>query len=255
MKKRSLAFLLVWLLCLCMVLPVSADASAVRLVDDADYLTTGQEQDLLNKLDEISARHGMDIVVVTVAYLNGRDISSYADDFYDYNGYRDDGILLLIADYERQWAISTTGYGMTVFNDAAQDYLADAFVSELSAGRSSQAFHAFADLCDEIITQTHSGQRFEPVREPFDVGLNLLISLGIGFLVALIATGVMKSKLKTIRAQNEASQYVKAGSLNITDRREIFLYNQVQRTRRQTENTGSRTGSSGRSHGGSRGSF
>lgn len=255
MKKKCLPLLLVCVLCLVVILPVFASASAIRLVDDADYLTQGEAQELLYELDEISNRHGLDIVIVTVPSLNGRDISAYADDFYDYGGYRSDGILLLIADYERQWAISTTGAGMTVFTDAAQDALADAFVGELSAGQNSRAFHAFADLCDAFLTQSRNGQHFEPVRVPFNVGKSLLISIVIGLVAALVVTGVMKSKLKTIREQETASQYVRSGSLSITDRREIFLYNQVQRRKRETQSSGSRSGSSGRSHGGSRGSF
>ena len=104
MKKRILILLLV---CLTLVLPVFA--AAPRLADGADYLSDREELEVRQKLDEVSARQGIDVVIVTVPTLMGRDISDYADDYYDGNGYGDDGILLLIADAERQWAISTTG--------------------------------------------------------------------------------------------------------------------------------------------------
>ena len=87
---------------------------------------------------------------------------------------------------------------------------------------------------------------------------SLLISIGIGLFAALIVTGSMKGKLKTVHAQTAASQYVKPGSMNITEGREMFLYSQIQRHKRETKTSGgssTHTSSSGRTHGGSSGTF
>ena len=74
---------------------------------------------------------------------------AYADDFYDYNGYgygdSRDGILLLISMEERDWRISTCGYGITVFTDAGQEYISDKFLPYLSDGDYSEAFTKYAD--------------------------------------------------------------------------------------------------------------
>ena len=179
MKKKCLSILCLLLLFVSVALPVHAVGSSPRLVDNADYLTDSEEATLLNKLDEISARQGLDIVIVTIPDLYGEDITAFADDFYDENGYQPDGILLLI-------------------------------------------------------------------------------SVGIGLFAALIVTGSMKGKLKTVHAQAAASQYVKPGSMNITERREMFLYSQIQRHKRETKASGgssTHTSSSGRTHGGSSGKF
>ena len=87
---------------------------------------------------------------------------------------------------------------------------------------------------------------------------SLLVSVGIGLFAALIVTGSMKGKLKTVRAQTAADQYVKPGSMNITERREMFLYSQIRRQKRETKKSGGSSthkSSSGRTHGGSRGKF
>lgn len=261
MKKRWVLCLCLLLLCALMVSPVNAVATPVRLVDNADYVTDSEEAALLRKLEEISTRQGMDVVIVTIPALYGEEITTFADDFYDESGYRSDGILLLIADYEGEWAISTAGYGITAFTDAGQAYMTEQFVGALSKREFAAAFNAYADLCDEFITQAKAG-------EPYDVGTlpkgefrlvrNLLICVGIGLLVSLITTGSMKSKLKTVRAQTAASQYVKADSMNITECREIFLYHQLQRRLREDKETGgssTHTSSSGVTHGGSSGKF
>ena len=241
MKKKCASFLCLLLLCAVLVSPVYAAGAPARLVDNADYLTDSEETVLLSKLEEISTRQGVDVVIVTVPALYGEDITSFADD-------------------EGEWAISTAGYGITAFTDAGQAYMADQFVVMLSEGEFAAAFNTYADLCDTFITQAKTGV-------PYDVGTlpkgefrllkNLLICVGIGLLVSLIATGSMKSKLKTVRAQTAASQYVKAGSMNITECREIFLYHQLQRHLREDKETGSstHTSSSGVTHGGSSGKF
>ena len=68
----------------------------------------------------------------------------------------------------------------------------------------------------------------------------------------------MKAQLKTVRAQTAASAYVKPGSMHITERRELFLYHQIHRTAREVKASGgssTHTSSSGRTHGGSSGTF
>jgi len=261
MKKKCLSFLCLLLLCMSVVLPAHAAGSSSRLVDNADYLTDSEETALLNKLDEISTRQGLDVVVVTIPDLFGEDITAFADDFYDENGYQPDGILLLIADYDREWAISTAGYGITAFTDAGQEYLTGQFLDALSEGEYAAAFDTYAGLCDEFITQAKAGAPYDAgtlPKGPFHMVRSLLISVGIGLFAALIVTGSMKGKLKTVHAQAAASQYVKPGSMNITERREMFLYSQIQRHKRETKKSGgssTHTSSSGRTHGGSSGKF
>ena len=261
MKKKCLSFLCLLLLCVSVILPAHAAGASSRLVDNADYLTDSEETALLNKLDEISTRQGLDIVIVTIPDLYGEDITAFADDFYDENGYHPDGILLLISDYDREWAISTAGYGITAFTDAGQEYLTGQFLDALSEGEYAAAFDTYADLCDEFITQAKAGTPYDVgtlPRGPFHAVKNLLISVCIGFFAALIVTGSMKSKLKTVYAQTAASQYVIPGSMNITESRELFLYRQLQRHKREDKKSGgssTHTSSSGRTHGGSSGKF
>lgn len=259
MKKKWIILFLMMLVCLSLAIPVHA--ASARLVDNAGYLTDSEKITLEAKLDEISARQGMDVVIVTVPALYGQDITAYADDFYDSNGYSPDGILLLISEYDREWAISTSGFGITAFTDADLDYLADQFIDALSDGEYDTAFHTYADHCDEFITQAKSGRPYDVSnlpKGPFPAVKFLLISLGVGLFSALIVTGSMKAKLKTVYSQPAASSYVKPGSLNITEAREIFLFRQLHRQKREISRSGgssTHTSSSGRSHGGSRGSF
>lgn len=257
--KRKL-FTLMLILCLVAGLSLTAYASSNHLVDDAGLLTDTEAANLEAKLSQISDRHNVDIVIVAVDSTDGKSPMDFADDYYDYNGYRTDGILLLVSMDDSDWWVSTTGYGITAITDAGLDYMSDRFVPYLSDGEFAQAFEKFADLCDEFITQAKTGDPYDShnlPKEPFSLVTNLLIALGIGLVVAWIVTGSMKAKLKTVRQQAKADDYIASGSLQLTHSRDLFLYTHLDRREKPKSDSGSstHTSSSGTTHGGGGGKF
>ena len=258
MKNRL--FILAVILCLVATLALPICAAPEYLVDDAQLLDRAEASEVETQLAEISARQGVDVVVVTVDSLGGRYPMAYADDYYDYNGYGPDGILLLVSIEDNDWWVSTKGYGITVVTDAGLAYMADRFVPYLSAGDFSQAFLKFAQLCDQFITQAKTGDPYDShnlPKDPFSVGTNVVIALVIGLIVAWIATAVMKGKLKSVRQQAQADAYITADSLQLTHSRDIFLYSHISRRERPKQSSGSstHTSSSGSTHGGGGGKF
>ena len=257
MKKKIISLLV--LICLVSLMVFAVQADTVRLHDGASLLFGSEEQSIRQKLDEISARHGMDIVIVTTDDLEGKSPMAYADDYYDYGGYAADGILLLVSMEDGDWYVSTAGYGITAITDAGLEYMSDRFVQHLSDEEYAEAFTVFADLCDSFITQAKTGDPYDShnlPKDPFNFVLTLVVCLAIGFVVALIATGSMKSQLKSVRQQVKADDYVTPGSLQITGARDLFLYTQVTKTERPKSGGSSvHTSSSGRTHGGGGGKF
>ena len=81
----------------------------------------------------------------------------------------------------------------------------------------------------------------------------------IGLLLATGTVKRMKNKLKTVRFQSAADSYMKKESLNITEKRDLFLYRTVSRTAKpKNESSGgssTHTSSSGSTHGGGGGKF
>ena len=257
--KRKL-FTLMLILCLVAGLSLTAYASSNHLVDDAGLLTDTEAANLEAKLSQISDRHNVDIVIVAVDSTDGKSPMDFADDYYDYNGYRADGILLLVSMEDSDWWVSTTGYGITAITDAGLDYMSDRFVPYLSDGEFAQAFEKFADLCDEFIIQAKTGDPYDShnlPKEPFSLVTNLLIALGIGLVAAWIVTGSMKAKLKTVRQQAKADDYMTPGSLHLTYSRDLFLYTHLDRREKPKSDSGSstHTSSSGTTHGGGGGKF
>lgn len=269
MKKGLFAVFFALLLAALPLLPVYA-ADLPRLVDDAGLLSDDEEMALLGTLDEISERQQVDVVVVTVDSLEGCSAMEYADDFYDYYGYgfgeQEDGILFLISMEERDWYISTTGYGITAVTDAGLSYMSERFIDDLSDGDYAAAFTTYAKLCDDYITQANTGEPYDVdnlPKEPFWFAGNLVITFGFGFLIALIATGIMRGKLKTVYSRPEADSYVRSGSMHITRQNDLFLYRHIDRREKPEESSSdgssggssTHTSSSGTTHGGGGGKF
>ena len=271
MKKKVLTLLFMLVLCLCIATPAFAQTDGFaseyeRVQDLAGLLSGNEEASLVTKLNELSERQKMDIIVLTTDTLNGKTPRDYADDIYDYGnfGYGEskDGALLLISTEDNDWYISTCGYGITVFTDAGIQYIGEQIKEDLSDGDFSEAFDKFAGLCDDFITQARTGEPYDVKNLPKEP-LSLIwipIAIVAGFILSLIIVGRMKAKLKTVRFQPAANSYMKAGSMNITESRDMFLYNTVTRTAKPKDNdsgggSSTHTSSSGSSHGGGGGKF
>ena len=251
---KKICSILCCFLMLCVFLSVSVFAHPDRLVDNANLLSDDEAAVIRTRLDEVSETHQVDVVIVTTLSTYGMSPMEYADDFFDYNGYgfgdSYDGVLLLISMEDRDWWISTTGLGIRALDDSTIEYIGEWMLDDLSTGAYADAFETFVDECDYYINGEINGF-------PFDFGTTLTISLIIGLIVAFIATAVMKAKLKSVGRQTAATDYVKTGSLQLTQSSEMYLYRNVTRVKRSSESSGSstHTSSSGRSHGGGGGKF
>lgn len=267
-KKGVFTIFFALLLCVMPAMFVYAADDMPRLVDEADLLSDSDEAELLGKLDEISERQQMDIVVLTVNSLEGKSPEEYADDFYDYNGYGfgdgRDGILFLISMGEREMCMSTAGYGITAFTDAGQNYIYDQIMTYIKDGDYATAFTIFAAQCDGFITQARTGEPYDIdnlPEEPFSVIGALIIAVGIGFIISLIATGIMRLQLHSVYSRQAAEDYMIKDSMQVTRSNDLFLYKQVERREKPKEvepekpssQGGSTThvSSSGTTHGGS----
>ena len=260
MKKKFIWLLCFLCLCLSVSIPAFAAGSAPRLIDNADCLTDSEEKNVLSLLDEISTRQQMDLVIVTVPSLGGKTSEAYADDFYDYNGYSKDGILLLVAVESRDWAISTSGYGIKALTDYGLKHISKLMVPHLSKGDYEKAFTTFANTCDRFIGLAKDGKPYDVPKKEIDQRVWVGI-LTLGMLGAWKVTRGMKKKLLSV-AEQSASDYVLQGSINVTHRgKEIFLHKVVTHVSKSEGKSGdsggstTHTSSSGETHGGSSGKF
>ena len=256
--KKMISLLAAALLLVSFILPVTA--ASPRLADKAGLLSDTECAAIEKRLDALSAQYGLDVVIVTAPSTGSRTPMEYADDYFDYNDYAADGVLLLVSMEESDWWISTTGYGIQAFTDAGIEYIGDQVAPYLSDGEYAEAFTAFADLCDQFLAQAKNGDPFDThnlPKEPFKPVRNAVIALVIGLAAAFFATGSMKKKLKSVVQKAQANDYVTPGSLQITQSRDFHLYTHLDRVEKPRSSSGSstHTSSSGTTHGGGGGKF
>lgn len=299
MMKKICMFFMAALLCAVVAFPVAAsevpdtevmeisETSGVvvvdenhpaRVIDEADLLSSSEEAELTEVLDEISTRQSFDLAVVTVNSTGGQDIISYTDDYYDYNGYgmgaNFDGAMLLIDMGAREYYVSTCGYGIEALGDAELSYIFEQFQYDLSDGYYYDAFYTFAALSDEFVTSYHNGGVSEDGYYGYEddyygyeddyygyendyyqddsrgmgritaILVILIICLAVGFLFAGIPMSRMKRQMRPVQLKAEAHDYLKPGSQKITKSRDAFLYNTVTRVPKPKQKSGGGGGSS-----------
>lgn len=96
----SLALLLGICLPLCVKVAASDAGTHRFVIDNAKLLTQNQAEQLERSAEEISRCQHCDVVILTADGIDGRNPTSYADDYFDRNDYGQgsdrSGILLLL---------------------------------------------------------------------------------------------------------------------------------------------------------------
>ncbi len=222
--------------------------NADKVVDNACILSDSEEQKLEEKMLGIVDKYGYDIAVVTIESTDGKSMMAYADDYYDYNYYGEDGLMLLYNNSTNEAYITTDGKGIRAFTDNGIQNVGKEVRPYLNSDDYYKAFDSFADVAEKYISYYETNGKAY-VKKNYAV--IFFISLGIGLLFAAIICLVLKSQLKTAVLQTNAKAYVRAGSRNVTYARDIYLYQKVSRRKIESNNGSStHTSSSGDTHGG-----
>lgn len=271
MKKLSLAFALVCVLI--MSVPFAAFAEGKDyVIDNADIIYDANEEQLEAKYKALSEAIGMDVVVVTTNTLDGKTPEAYADDYYDYNGYANDGCLFLVSMEDRDWHVSTKGYAITCITDYGIKVIEAECVSNLSSGDYVVAFNDFADLVQKFYTEAKTNKPYDTnnkytneygetigSKATKENAKGVFIALIVALVIALVIISGVKKSYKPVQFNRSAGNYLVDGSLKITQSYEHFLYSNVSKTAKSDSSSGggssTHTSSSGSTHGGGGGKF
>ena len=254
--KKLLSLLLVLLL---LAVPVFAQSPLVN--DGEGLLTSGEAAELEQLYGEYARDYGFTPILVTTDSFQGYDAETYAGAYYDTHGYPYDGILLLVSLSEGQWYILTNGICADVISDWDAESIGEDVVSYLREGDYYGAFAAFPELAARYFSGSSmsigiiggaDGPTAVFVTTERNFGKTIGISMAVGILIALIVVGIMAYKMKSVRPQNSAGDYIRPGSMHLTQSRDIFLYSHVHRTPKPKNNS-SGGGHSGGSRGGAGG--
>lgn len=283
MRKIGLCILMTVFMCISPVMNVFADDTLIpynsempdeavkpRVVDAGDLLTDNEETTLLAHLDDISTRHKCDVIVLTTDSLEGMRTQDFADDYFDYNGFgigeERDGILLVVSMGEREWAFSTSGYGISAFTDNTLEYMEELVLPYLSDGDYYGAFLTYADQADaalEHARELETGVYEEGKENPYYennkktsiftklkslIGL-IPISIIIGTVIAFIHKQRALKQYSGIIHNKRSLTKSYASNMRLTKDQILPVGRGVHRTHRpRNKSNNNRSGSSRQSH-------
>ena len=274
--KRFTSILLVILLVPCLCIPAFA-AKPPNVSDQEGLLTEDEYLSLMEQINYLQESYGIDAMIVTTDAFDGKTAQEYADDYYEFLGGGEDGVLFLLSMTQREWYISTAGSMIYALTDYGIQELGEDTVWYLTEVSIYDGFSYFLEALPVYLEAYHSGSPadgqaddsgsyYHGTQEEIyyyeeDTSPNLLISIAAGLIVAAIAILVMRASMNTKRPQHSAHVYLKEGSYHLASCQDLFLYSNVTKTRRQQNNSSGGGGSSvhrassGRRHGGGGGRF
>ena len=278
MKRKLFSKFLALVFVPVLLIPAQASLMGAQIIDSADLLSDQEMIELESKADRLMDDYGMDVVILTVDSLDGQYGQTKADDFYDENGYGDNGVLFLLAMEEREWYISTSGDAIYALTDYGIQQVGFVMVPYLSQGDYYGAFDVFLDELPmyfdalekgkpvdgyaDYSGDYYHGDREEVLYYEEDTSPSLLVSLFFGVVAGGLTVLIMRGTMNTKKPQRSAGEYLIQDSYQLNTMQDLFLYSQVQKVRRQESSSGSGGGgssvhrsSSGRSHGGGGGRF
>lgn len=280
MKKRISAIFTALLLSLALCIPTSALNGIMDYMIDSDDLLTYEEWETLEEqAAEISRRHGIGVYVQFVydyTSFDYGDVYETAEAFYHEDGFGEgeglDGILLLVSQYTRDYALYHYGESAgAVFTAECIDALEECFLPFFGENDWCGGFDAYLVACDEYLTEGPPAQEIMPTEEitpteeispeqgsaqsePLQespIG-GILKAVVISCAVALIVCLVLKGKMKSVSRKTEAKNYVTFGGLELTERYDRFTHTTESRCRIEKKESNQKSGGNG---GGSSGKF
>ena len=257
--KRIISFLALLMITItCSSAFAAPEGGRDLIYDSAGVLTEQEFNNIEAKLEEVSNAYDFDAVIAIVKNTGDKGIVSFSDDFFDYRGYgrgsNRSGIVMVISVGTDKRYISTSGDCINAYTDDIISYIGSDLAVSVDKKNYYEACEKYIKYADQIMGGYRSGK---PFKVPFSIGiLEIIIIAAISVIVTIIGSKLAKSSMNDAITPIDADIYAKGGSAVITKSRDLFLYSNVSRTKRETSSNGkssTHTSSSGRTHGG--GSF
>lgn len=231
----------------------SVDRREILYLSDQGSFLNAEEQRILTRTLESYSHVGSlcDIVVLTVMDLDGKTAKEFTESLYAGGGYlhgNDHDKIVMVVDRAASKCYCVTGGSASrYFSDDDLKNMEAALATTMSEGNTLGAFTEFAETAYGRIRSyfesqyQNSGVAVQRSPQLFS-GFRAFISAVVGLFTGLGTTAGLKKQLKSVKQQTAAADYIVRSKMRMTDEQDLFLYSNVAKTVRVSEN---RTGSSG----------
>lgn len=231
------------------------------IYDFSNLLTDEEYGKLQTKIKDLSNNKNFSIVIVTTDDIKGLTEVQYADDFYDYNDFNKNGVLLLIDMNDRYVYISTSGEGQLTIDEARIETILDEITPSLSNSNYYKAIDEFADLINKYLEKGPSNKMdncyitddFGNYKCYKTVPYYLIIPFSLITTIVITIIGLLRYK-KVLLVTN-ANLYLNKSKINLGQKIDNFvstntIKHYISSSSSSSGGSSSHHSSSGSSHGG-----
>jgi len=197
-RKRLAAALVVALLAIAPALAINFPALTGRVVDQANIIQPDTRVAIEQKLADLEAKSGIQLVVATVNSLEGQEVEPYANELFRKwalgEKQKNNGVLLLVAPNERRVRIEV-GYGLegTLTDALSKVIISNAMAPRFKAGNFSEGTSRGVDDIITVLTTDASEWQKRPslrldYQQPFDPANWILLAALFGFFILFIVS-------------------------------------------------------------------
>lgn len=239
-------------------------SEGLKIFDDAGLFTEDEILELDNRVNSISDKYDMDIVIVTTDAADGKTSRDYSDDFFHDNGFGRgenlDGILFLIDLDNGETYLSTSGESIKYLTDFRIESILDsAYESGLGDGDYYGGVKGFLIATEDYLESGIPSNQYsedESVKEentltPLEAIISILSggALSSGFFFRTKSKYKMKNPIKPMTFRDNSIISLSASEDRLIDT--VLTHRKIQAS--NTSDTGkstTHTSSSGKTHGG-----
>ena len=244
-KALSVSLMLVFLLMLIPSLPADAEEPAqlpYYVSDTARLMTSDEWQKLEDQAEKISEQYDCGVYVVTLddytEYGSFNNFWDFSKEFYTrYHmglGSERNGILLILSMNDRDYSLLAFGNEANyAFTDYGKQVLENSFLDDFRNNDWAGGFSDYIKGCENLLSRAAAGTpldvSYSSGYEPSE-SLNLAIVIGFPLLISFAICQGMKRKMRPVREQSRANDYIVPGSIHLTVKNDFFLNRTVTRT-------------------------
>ena len=238
------------------VLRSNVALAASSLVDNADLLSTRQEREVLQFLEQVEKAHNVRVAVVTMPTIGNSSTAAFADKLVDevYNNGGNGNMVLLQVIDQRKWYISTDSKLKEITGSSdAVNYMSNAFVPYLSKGDYPNAYKVYATKANDLLA--YYAQNGKPIKKekPFPNEPALVFALFGAFIFTKSVRKSLIDSMSNVNAAVAADAYLDERSFELKDSNDTYMYSNVVAVPRPRGNGHHGGGSGG--HGGGGGGY
>ena len=231
---------------------VGTENDAAYVIDNANILSDSEEAELNRLAEEISLRQSCNVRILTENSIGTSTPDEYAESCYESRGFgygeERSGILFLLSMEQRDWCLYRQGEtARQAISFDETEYLWSKCSANISGGNYFAGFRSYLSTADTMLSAYHgtldeaaqkayqegfeaflqSSEEPSPsrtVRQRPGVVKTTVIALIVGFLLAFLFSGSLRSQLKSVRMKYNAASYRRPDSMHLDVNRDIYLY-------------------------------